>query len=224
MNKIKAYPWIGVIIGGIIGLLVNIIISSYVSYFPYSCKDISMSWGEVFWLSAKIGLIVAWIAVIVATISVSKDIADVLEGVMWFFIWSILAPIIGGIIGLIIAAIAPIILGMVLGAVIVAIVVFACGDIDNEVVAFLIIWIPPITGGILFGIGWGLGSEFIANIIFVPMFGGIGYIVGKPIGKRADEKDKRTLEHERKMKEYKAKVDQWNREGYDVSELEEMLE
>lgn len=35
----EAYPWIGIAIGGIIGLLVAIKVSTCISYFPYPPED-----------------------------------------------------------------------------------------------------------------------------------------------------------------------------------------
>jgi len=37
------------------------------------------------------------------------------------------------------------------------------------------------------------------------------------------EEERRRKEYEQKMKEFKLKIKQWKEEGYDVSELEEML-
>lgn len=167
MDKVEAYPWIGAIIGGLIGLLVVIIASNSISYFPYSLKGIDR--GEVFWSGAGLGVIVAWIVVIVLSIEAGADEGigvGIFTGVVGFFIGSIGGLIIGGIIGLIIVAIAPVVLGMVLGAITGIIVGIASGDIvnlndlwDNDDVLFFLMPFSTVPGGILFGIAWGLEAS-----------------------------------------------------------------
>ena len=196
MIKEEAYPWIGIVIGGIVGLLATIIISDSISYFPYSTEGVD--WVEVFAVSAFISLPVAWVVVIVISIKVGTDegiVAGILSGVWGFFIGSIGGYIIGGIMGLIIVAIAPIFLDIALGAVTGIVICIARGyiekiedvwDLDKSFFLPVISVIAAIGCGI---IAWGLGSEFIANIIIIPMFGSIGYVIGKEMGKTATERE-----------------------------------
>jgi len=69
------------------------------------------------------------------------------------------------------------------------------------------------------------------------LFASIGYAVGEPLGRWMErrieiremrerirrEEERRRKEYEQKMKEFKLKLKRWKEEGYDVSELEEML-
>ena len=72
------------------------------------------------------------------------------------------------------------------------------------------------------------------NYMIPILFASIGYAVGEPLGrwmgKRIEmrerirrEEERRRKEYEQKMKEFKLKLKRWKEEGYDVSELEEML-
>ena len=100
---------------------------------------------------------------------------------------------------------------------------------------------------IIFGIlgsivgGSFYNNGFIVGLSIVPAFASIGYAIGVPIKERAEqraeikrkeklererirrEEERRRKEYEQKMKEFKLKLKQWKEEGYDVSELEEML-
>ena len=200
MNKAEAYPCIGVMGGGIAGLFVVIAISDYISYFPYSPGDID--WG-IYGLCGFIGMIIG--AIMGATLLTGW------ERVAGFFggLWGGCA--LGAILGLIIAAIAPVVLGIVLGAIAGVMVGIAIGKLDKDS-DLLFLTIGAVIGAILSSIGWGLENEFLVNIIFIPIFASIGYVTGKSIGERFA-----------KIEIFKAKVEQWEREGYDVSELEEML-
>jgi len=97
--------------------------------------------------------------------------------------------------------------------------------------------IGAVIGAIISGIGWGLESEFIVNIIFIPIFAFAGYGIGKLIKEKEEKREaikrrreeygrkrmRKEYEQKKKLGEYKSKIEQWKREGYDVSELEEML-
>ena len=227
MNNIKAYPWVSAVISGIVGLLVGVIISNYVSYFPYSHE--SIKWGDVFWLGADIGVIVAWIVVIWLSIEAGAEegiFTRIFEGVMGFFIYSILGIIIGGIIALIIVALAPIFLGIALAIVAGILLSIANGKIvkfsdlgDYDDFHFILLSVSIIIGVILSAIGWGLGEEIFINIFFIPIIATIGYEIGKTLSKMEEKR----VEEKRKLDIYKGKIEQWKRESYNVSELEEML-
>ena len=76
-------------------------------------------------------------------------------------------------------------------------------------------------------------------ILTIIQFGPIGYVIGVPIAEKAEqraeikrreelererirrEEERRRLEYVQKIREYKSKVEQWEREGYDVSKLRE---
>ena len=53
----------------------------------------------------------------------------------------------------------------------------------------------------------------ILIILTIIQFGSIGYVIGVPIAEK--------LEYDQKIRGYKSKVEQWEREGYDVSKLRE---
>ena len=75
------------------------------------------------------------------------------------------------------------------------------------------------------------------NYMIPILFASIGYAVGEPLGRWMErrieiremrerirrEEERRRKEYEQKMKEFKLKLKRWKEEGYDVSELEEML-
>ena len=217
MNKAEAYPWIGAVTGGFVGLLVVIIASEYVSYVPYSLKGID--WGEVALSGGTIGLFAGGITL---GIIMGKE-----EGILSGIAFSVtIGPIVGFIIGaiasLIIVAIAPILLGIIC----VVATEIMIGVVTNNIKNLDDIWYlfedplmigGVITGIIISGIAWGLESRFIANAIFIPPFAVAGYGTGKRIGEIIAKKE----ELEQKINDYKRKIEQWEREGYDVSEWRE---
>jgi len=60
-------------------------------------------------------------------------------------------------------------------------------------------------------------------IPFATIVGFYGYELGKSIGEKIEEEERKRKEYEQKMKEFELKLKQWKEKGYDVSELEEML-
>jgi len=221
--RTEMYPWIGALVSGLVGLLVAMIASSCISYFPYSLED--MDWRVVFESSGTIGVLIAWIVVLYLSIEAGTDEgigAGIGVGVIGFFIGIIGGYIIGGIIGLIIAPIAPIILGIVLGAAAGVIVGIAMGGIRNfdDIFGDGILLTPGvIIGIILSGVAWGLNNEFLINILFVPIATAVGYIVGKFFERKEEER----LEYEKRMRKRKAKIEQWKMK-YVVSDEKKLLE
>jgi hypothetical protein len=222
MDKKGAYPWISAVIGGLVGLLVLIIASNSISYFPYSTDGVD--WAEVFGLGAGIGVLLAWLGAIVAGLMAGADegiFAGIFAGVLSFFFGSIGGLIIGGIMGLIIVAIAPIFLGIALGAVTGIVVGIARGDIvdlsDFKDDDFLYLLMPfsTVPSAILCAIAWWLESELIANIIFVPMFAGIGYVIGKVMGETATEREKILEDTEHRITQVKRKIEETKMLGLD---------
>ena len=228
MNKAEAYPWIGAVTGGFVGLLVVIIASEYVSYVPYSLKGID--WGEVAVSGGTIGL---FAGSIIAGIIMGKK-----EGILSGIAFSVtIGPIVGFIIGaiasLIIVAIAPILLAIICVVTTRIMIDVLTNDIeiknlDDIRPLFDLDYIgdlfeDPLTIGgviagiIISGIAWGLESRFIANAIFIPPFAVAGYGIGKRKGEIIAKKE----ELEQKINDYKRKIEQWEREGYDVSEWRE---
>lgn len=130
----------------------------------------------------------------------------------------------GSVGGMFLATIAPVALGIALG--IAAGVIVGIGkrdirefdDLWEDGLSYLIV--GAVIGAILFGVGWGLENEFVANIIFIPMFSAIGYTIGKPIEKIMGKRE----EYEQRISEYKTKYEQLKEEGFEADEeLEVML-
>jgi len=205
------------VIGGFVGLLVVIIASEYVSYVPYSLKGID--WGEVALSGGTIGLFAGGITL---GIIMGKE-EGILSGIASSVCGAIGGFIMGAIAGLIIVAIAPILLGIIC----VVATEIMIGVVTNNIKNLDDIWYlfedplmigGVITGIIISGIAWGLESRFIANAIFIPPFAVAGYGTGKRIGEIIAKKE----ELEQKINDYKTKIEQWGREGYEVSGLKEI--
>jgi len=221
MNKAEAYPWIGAVTGGFVGLLVVIIASEYVSYVPYSLKGID--WGEV---AVSGGAIGGLAGIIIGTIVGILEEEGIFSRIVSGIIGAVTGPIVGFIIGaiasLIIVAIAPILLGIIC----VVATEIMIGVVTNNIKNLDDIWYlfedplmigVVIAGIIISGIAWGLESRFIANALFIPPFAVAGYGIGKRKGEIIAKKE----ELEQKINDYKRKIEQWEREGYDVSEWRE---
>jgi len=210
MDKAEAYPWIGVTIGLMIGLLIAKIISIYINYFPYNPLEVDFY---------ELGDIFAWVIVVVSFIFgiIGALVGGVLSGgKFWGFVAGFIAGIfILALLIILIVATFPLILGAFLGAVLGA---FA-GIINKKDVRTCVI-AGIIAGIILFGIGWKFENEFIANIIFIILPASVGYRIGRIKKTRLDEKKR----IEQKVIEYREKIEQWEREGYDVSEVRKELE
>ena len=120
----------------------------------------------------------------------------------------------------------------------------------NSIVFFVSIWIVLVlvTGNTYYPLfiflfaphlsAFGLPGIIVKwNYMILILFASIGYAVGKPLGRWMErrieiremrerirrEEERRRKEYEQKMKEFELKLKRWKEEGYDVSELEEML-
>jgi len=139
------------------------------------------------------------------------------------------SPVTGTLFGSFIGIISGLVIGIIVG--------FMKEDFLKGLTISIIIF--GILGSIVGGSFYNNG--FIVGLSIVPAFASIGYAIGVPIKERAEqraeikrkeklererirrEEERRRKEYEQKMKEFKLKLKQWKEEGYDVSELEEML-
>jgi len=207
MIKITAnnYPWIGALAGGIIGLLLAILVSYYLNYFPYSLGGID--WGGVFWLGSKIGFFV--IGLIGSIFFLQESIPRVRDVFFFFVISGIGGIIIGGIIALIIVAALPVFFGILLGASAGFLIGIAVDLIKNNEVVFedyignLVI--GGIVGMVLSAASWLYGDEFLINVLLIPITAAAGLVAGEFFERREEER----LEYERQLRERKAKIEQW---------------
>jgi len=219
MNKAKFYPLIFAVVFGIVGIIICPLMGNL---YHSLAKDVKWSdRNEASLIFIALGLISYFIffTIIVAItefallyllapgfliilIELSTDGCSLATGVIF-------SSLIGAISGEIVEAI-----------------------VHKDHTSTVICWIfGAIIGGIFYNNG------FIVSLPIVPAFASIGYAIGVPIKERAEikrreelererirrEEERRRKEYERIMKECKLKLKQWKEEGYDVSELEEML-
>jgi len=148
------------------------------------------------------------------------------EGLLRYWLWDYMrlgwdyrtSPITGTLFGSFIGTISGLAIGIIIG--------FMRKDFLGGLTISIIIF--GILGSIVGRFFYNNG--FIVSLSIVPAFASIGYAIGKPVAEKAEiaeikrrEEERRRKEYERIMKECKLKLKQWKEEGYDVSELEEML-
>jgi len=152
-------------------------------------------------------------------------VEELLRTWLWDYLWDYrTSPITGTLFGSFIGTISGLAIGIIIG--------FMKEDYSLTLISIIIF---DILGSI---VGWSFyNNGFIVSFSIVPAFASIGYAIGVPIKERAEikrreelererirrEEERRRKEYERIMKECKLKLKQWKEEGYDVSELEEML-
>lgn len=216
MDEVGAYPGIGAVIGGFAGLVVYILVCNYIGIFSFSPIDV----GWNVFVGICVGGIAGYFLVAVVTDEIGSEIGVILGG--------ILGALVGGYIGYYIAsAIMASSLGIILG-VVTGIVVYCILEEYYRVVVMggtnpiiYILWgnevlcpiIGAVIGGIIYWIGWKLESEFIANIILIPIFVFIGYALGGLSNRKEIQK----------INDYKSHINFWKRCGYDLSGLEEVM-
>lgn len=245
MNKEGAYPWIGAVIGGITGILLSIIIPSSDFYIRLNSilfgTIIGCFYGSIYnWITeekrTKITAII--IAGIVGSLFGLHPVSLCIFGfagayaVVTFIVlpsdkelthrlitYLLSCAILGAILGLFSVFYPPfdILTGKTIDA---------PPDPVVGAIAYAILGLIPLFNigmGLVCGISTGQGiakSIVFAHPLFViPLFAFIGYVIGKPIMEIAEKR----LEEKKKLEVYKTKIERWKKEGYDVSELEEML-
>ena len=228
MNKEAAYPWIFAITGGLIGLIILITTTLNYNFFILNTIVFGITFGCIYgWVieQSKRAIIIGGFVggllglhpmpffsfvfggAYVATWYYSgggHSIAESPEPWKYFLFCEITSVMMW-------------LFMMCIGA-------FA--DWEEVVGFFVFLIIVGIIPGINMFISFGIGAGFaeacgyelgiMAPPFFViPLLAFIGYGIGKIAEKRVKEK--------KKLGDYKSKIEQWKREGYDVSELEEML-
>lgn len=230
MNKAKACPWIGMAIGAFLSYLVMI---------TGEITDPEDIVGITFIFVPIIGCYYGWL------MEKSKR-ALIIGGILGFFfglhpvlssIFIIGGPIVGSswrqkkshvLTGKIITTLCQAAdledaddcyLSLFSAIISIIVGIICCGDGNYWGVALIIFGlIPYINWLIVFIASIVFGLYFYPLLIF-PTLSLAGYVIGKSIGGIIAKRE----EYEQKIKEYKSKIEQWKEEGYDVSELEEMV-
>lgn len=234
MNKAKIYPWIFATVFGVVGAIVCALIGLF-----YENLANDVIWGKgpvnpniVGTTFILIGSISFGVIFTIIFYNFSKDPRSF-----------ILGPIIGFVIymmtlglsrpdngccspatGVTFSSLVGIISGWIV-------------EVINDREDHIPIIVCGVFGAIIGGIFYNHG--FIVSLPIVPVFASIGYAIAVPIKEKAEqraeikrraelererrigEEERRGLEYEQKIKGYKAKLEQWEREGYDVSKLRE---
>jgi len=211
MNKAEAYPWIGAVTGGLIAwitsiffqsvaIILNILIfgvltGAFVGVFVGRYVNRIKSTDK--WLLPNI---VAGMfgGTFVAIIALSNPVGNTSVGDFIGFLFLFLLP---AIIGLILDApcrgVVSTFLFSIVAAVILIEPIFYIISGNQPYITDFPIFTTPVFIAIAFALG--------------------GYGTGKRIGKRIAKKE----ELKQKINDYKRKIEQWEREGYDVSEWRE---
>lgn len=214
MNKAKVYPWIGVAIGVTAGMVVGLPLACVESHDP--------GYGLIILNSVMLGIVIGSILELIA-----KDIYFCSYFILFIFVgietldeaynwgWGeVAATIFIGVLGFIF-------LSLPLWIALDKYVANKCKNCEcigtllgacNGLICSLILINASEVGYYI--------EHFEYHPIFIILiFPAIGYGIGRIIERKAGKR----LEYVEKINEYKTKIEQWKSEGYDVSELEEML-
>ncbi len=180
-------PWLGALAGALAGLLITTVISGYISYVPYSLKNID--WGAVVGVGAGGGCLAGMFLGIVLGLWAAKETGGVLPiiltGIFSLPAGWLIGGVVGALVGLIAAPIIVLLLPILLGAVSggsggcllgLAVHHLQHRDDEDELIAGSVL--GGIAGAVLSGIGWGYANRFVANIVFLPVFAWAGYGLG----------------------------------------------
>lgn len=239
MNKAKAYPWIFAIMGLLIGLIILITTTFNYNFFILNTIVFGITFGCIYGRLIEqskgaiiIGGIVgglfglhpmslycfvfggAYVSPLLKCLSLRGEENGFRWGTYLFF-----CAIVGAVMVAFLSSIGvnelnegggneltigPVIGGAIIGMLPVTNILFVVTS------SFWVDW--DTIGG--YSVHWA-NWLIIAPLFIVPLLAFIGYGIGKIAEKRAEEKEK--------LEVYKTKIEQWKTEGYDVSELEEIL-
>lgn len=243
MNKAKIYPWIFAVVFGVVGMIVCMKVGQI-----YDGLSIKASWrfgdksvmatNDVATIFDILGLLSSFIMFFSITMLFMKAFdSDIAYSILGSFI-------VGFISGLIFFAI--IILLFCKNSINVAGTSFGLfiGVITGLIIGIGARSILKLLNSIIICsiLGIIIGRIFCSNGLIVcspllPAFASVGYAIGNPIAEKVEQKaermrreelererirreeERRRLEYVQKIREYKSKVEQWEREGYDVSKL-----
>lgn len=246
MSKAEIYPWIFAVVFGIVGVIVCALIGYFYENFAgnavWTAGPYTGGWhnpnnvANIFFYTGTISFTVLCTAIIIVIlgddawemegkkVSTPVPIAALFGFFGTVFVWFLMCAAIADspLNGISFSSL----IGVFSGAII---------SILNKKSVSWGIAVTGIFGVIIGGNFHEIG--FIVSLPVVPAFASIGYAVGNPIAEKAEqraetkgreklerkgrirEEERRRLEYEQKIRGYKSKVEQWEREGYDVSKL-----
>ena len=236
MNKAEAYPWIGVAIGIIAGILLSVIVRPHSNYILLNTIVFGITFGCIYGYAiekSNRAILIGGIVGCLFGLHPAPFFAFAFGGA--FVVLHTLPDLIfknTTWLGLLVIAIIGEIMGLFSVIILSSIGYYfthTSGPLidtsDLRIVAFLVLAAIPylnIIYGISVGGAFGIcfGRYLLPILLFpVPLLAFAGYGIGKIMNEKAFKR----VERERKIREYKSKMEQWKREGYDVSELEEVL-